>query len=89
MGELDPQHPGRSRKVSPGRAKGDSPDQGPDPTTSAVGDMTMPFSKEMTHGTTPEPECHVCRAGLTSADRSGIRNVRQAVGPYLVQKESR
>ena len=68
-------------KVGPGRAKGDSPDQGPDPTTSTEGDMIMPFSKEMTHGTTPEPECHVCRAGLTSADRSGIRNVRQAVGP--------
>ena len=89
MSETRPSAPGRSRKVSPGRAKGDSPDQGPDPTTSTEGDMIMPFSKEMTHGTTPEPECHVCRAGLTSADRSGIRNVRQAVGPWLVQNESR
>ena len=81
MGETRPSAPGRSRKVSPDRAKGDSPDQGPDPTTSTEGDMIMPLSKEMTHGTTPEPECHVCRADLTSADRSGIRNVRQAVGP--------
>jgi hypothetical protein len=81
VGETRPSAPERTRKVSPGRAKGDSPDQGPDPTTSTEGDMIMPFSKEMTHGTAPEPECHVCRAGLTSADRSGIRNVRQAVGP--------
>ena len=55
MSETRPSAPGRSRKVSPGRAKGDSPDQGPDPNTSTEGDMIMPFSKEMTHGQLPTP----------------------------------
>ena len=53
MSETRPSAPGRSRKVSPGRAKGDSPDQCPDPITSTEGDTIMPFSKEMTHGTLP------------------------------------
>ena len=91
MGETRPSAPGRSRKVSPGRAKGDSPDQGQDLTTPTEGDtiIIMPFSEKMTHRTTPEPTCHVCRAGPTSADRSGIRTGASSGRPFASANESR